>query len=60
MNKLKCRRQILKASRRLFKEKGYEATMIGDVAAKAEISKATLYNYFPSKESLLAGTLDCL
>ena len=58
MNKLKCRRQILKASRRLFKEKGYEATMIGDVAAKAEISKATLYNYFPSKESLLAGTLE--
>lgn len=58
MNKLKCRKQILKASRRLFKEKGYEATMIEDVAAKAEISKATLYNYFPSKESLLAGTLE--
>lgn len=57
-NKIKCRQQILKASRRLFKEKGYEDTMIEDVADKADISKATLYNYFPNKESLLVGTLE--
>ena len=56
-NKVKCRQEILKASRRLFREKGYEETMIDDVADKAEISKATLYNYFPNKESLLAGTM---
>lgn len=57
-NKNKCRQQILKASRRLFKEKGYERTMIEDVAEKAEVSKATLYNYFSNKEGLLAGTMD--
>jgi len=57
-NKIKCRQQILKASRRLFKEKGYDDTMIEDVADKADISKATLYNYFPNKESLLVGTMD--
>lgn len=57
-NKIKCRHDILKASRRLFKEKGYDNTMIDDVADKAGISKATLYNYFPNKESLLVGTLD--
>ncbi len=57
-NKRKIRQKILKASRRLFKEKGYENTMIEDVAEKAEISKATLYNYFPNKESLLVGTMD--
>lgn len=57
-NKIKCRHDILKASRRLFKEKGYDDTMIDDVAEKAGISKATLYNYFPNKESLLTGTLD--
>jgi len=57
-NKQQCRHNILKASRRLFKEKGYEATMIEDVAEKAEISKATLYNYFSNKESLLIGTMD--
>ncbi len=57
-NKRKSRQKILKASRRLFKENGYENTMIEDVANKAEISKATLYNYFPNKESLLVGTMD--
>ena len=57
-NKRKSRQKILKASRRLFKEYGYENTMIEDVAAKAEVSKATLYNYFPNKDSLLVGTMD--
>ncbi|MBR0599934.1 TetR/AcrR family transcriptional regulator [Sinanaerobacter chloroacetimidivorans] len=55
LNKIKCRERILKASRRLFSSKGYENTLIEDVARKAEISKATLYNYFPNKESLLMG-----
>lgn len=57
-NKRKSRQKILKASRRLFKEYGYENTMIEEVAAKAEVSKATLYNYFPNKDSLLVGTMD--
>lgn len=57
-NKIKCRQQILKSARRLFKEKGYDSTMIEDIADKAGISKATLYNYFPNKESLLVGTMD--
>lgn len=55
LNKVRCRERILKASRRLFSAKGYENTMIEDVAERAEISKATLYNYFPNKESLLIG-----
>lgn len=55
VNKLKCRARILKSSRKLFSEKGYENTTIEDVAERAEISKATLYNYFPNKESLLIG-----
>ena len=57
-NKRKCRQKILKASRRLFREYGYENTMIDDVAKRAEVSKATLYNYFPNKDSLLVGTMD--
>ena len=47
LNKLQCRQRILKASRQLF-----SAT---DVAERAGVSKATLYNYFPSKDSLLMG-----
>lgn len=58
LNKINCRKRILKASRKLFSTKGYEDTMIEDIAKKAEISKATVYNYFPNKESLLVGTAD--
>lgn len=58
LNKLHCRRRILRASRELFSARGYEEVTIEEVADKAEISKATLYNYFPSKESLLIGIAD--
>lgn len=54
-NKRQCREKILKASVKLFGSKGYDKTLIGDVAKKAQVSRATLYNYFPSKESLLLG-----
>ncbi len=56
LNKINCRNQILKASRRLFKSRGYEAAMMEEIAKKAGVSKATVYNYFPTKESLLIGT----
>ena len=55
LNKRKCRARILKSSRKLFSAKGYENTTIEYVAERSEISKATLYNYFPNKESLLIG-----
>ncbi len=58
LNKINCRKRILKASRKLFSVKGYEDTMIEDIAKRAEVSKATVYNYFPNKESLLIGTAD--
>lgn len=54
-NKLHCRQRILRASRQLFSAEGYEETTMEEIAARAEISKATLYNYFPSKDSLLIG-----
>ena len=57
-NKIDVHRRILKASRRLFVSKGYDETMMRDIAKKADVSKATVYNYFPNKESLLVGTLD--
>lgn len=54
-NKIQCRQRILRASRQLFSAKGYEETTMDDVAERAEVSKATLYNYFPGKDSLLMG-----
>ncbi len=58
LNKINSRRRILKASRKLFSENGYEETMMEDIAQEAEVSKATIYNYFDNKESLLIGIAD--
>lgn len=57
-NKINNREQILKASRRLFTSKGYEQTTMEDIAGKVGLTKATVYNYFPNKESLLLGTCE--
>lgn len=38
---------------RLFLEKGFDAVSVAEVAAAAEISKPTLFRYFPSKEDLV-------
>ncbi|MEU4085602.1 TetR family transcriptional regulator [Streptomyces aureus] len=37
----------------LFLEKGFDAVSVAEVAAAAEISKPTLFRYFPSKEDLV-------
>lgn len=57
-NKERCRQDILDATRELFKSKGYECTTIEEVADLAGVSKATLYNYFSNKDSLLLGLID--
>ena len=38
----------------LFGEKGFDETSIEEVAARAEVGPATVYNYFGSKNELLA------
>lgn len=57
-NKIDCTNSILKASRQLFSKGGYTETHMQDIAEKAGVSKATLYNYFPNKESLLIGIVN--
>lgn len=37
----------------LFLEKGFDAVSVAEVAAVAEISKPTLFRYFPAKEDLV-------
>ncbi|WP_151484220.1 TetR/AcrR family transcriptional regulator [Streptomyces albicerus] len=37
----------------LFLEKGFERVSVAEVAAAAEISKPTLFRYFPTKEDLV-------
>ncbi|MFE3036169.1 TetR family transcriptional regulator [Streptomyces canus] len=38
---------------RLFLEKGFDAVSVAEIAAAAEISKPTLFRYFPTKEDLV-------
>jgi AcrR family transcriptional regulator len=38
---------------RLFDEQGYRATTIGQIIAAADVSEATLFRYFPTKEDLV-------
>jgi AcrR family transcriptional regulator len=56
--KERTRRQITETARRLFGERGFEAVTVAEVAAAAEVSEATVFNYFPSKEDLFYGGLE--
>lgn len=44
--------ELLAAALDLFVERGYAATRLDDVAARAGVSKGTLYLYFANKEEL--------
>lgn len=44
---------IIAAAARLFKEKGYRATTLEDIAAAVDMLKGSLYYYIRSKEELL-------
>jgi AcrR family transcriptional regulator len=49
--------ELLDAALALFVEKGFAATKSEEVAARAGVSKGTLYLYFPSKEELLKAVI---
>jgi AcrR family transcriptional regulator len=52
--KAATRRTILDAARRLFTENGFETTTTRDIARAARIASGTLFNYFPTKEAIVA------
>lgn len=45
--------QIIDAALKVFGEKGYYNATISEIARKAKVSEATVYEYFGSKEDLL-------
>jgi AcrR family transcriptional regulator len=55
--KAQRRREILDAARQEFFERGFHRPTVDDVAARAEVSKGTIYLYFESKEEILAHLL---
>jgi len=49
--------ELLAAALELFVEKGFAGTRLEDVAARAGVSKGTLYLYFGSKEALFKAVI---
>src|SRR3954464_3611080 len=49
--------ELIQAALELFVEKGFAATRSEEVAARAGVSKGTLFLYFQSKEDLLRAVI---
>jgi len=47
------RERLLTVAQTLFADRGYDRTTMDDIAAAADVSRATAFNYFPRKEELL-------
>lgn len=49
--------RIFLAAAELFAQQGYRGTSMGEIAKKAFIKPASIYNHYPSKEALLEDLL---
>lgn len=49
---------IYQAAVRLFRERGYHATSIRDIAAAVDIQPAAIYHYFRNKEAVLYSIME--
>lgn len=51
--KKETREKIVKVAVDLFQEQGFNSTTMEQIAAKADVARKTLYNYFPVKEAIV-------
>ena len=56
--KARTRGSLLAAARSLFAANGVDATTIAEIAEQADVAIGSFYNYFRTKEDLLAGILE--
>ena len=52
------REQLLEVGRSLFAQKGFEATTVEEIAARAGVSKPVVYEHFGGKEGVYAVVVD--
>jgi AcrR family transcriptional regulator len=50
--KLQTRQEIADRAMQLFAKRGFDRVTVAEVAAAANVSEKTVYNYFPTKEDL--------
>ncbi|MEJ2425834.1 MAG: helix-turn-helix domain containing protein, partial [Candidatus Thiodiazotropha sp.] len=53
--KAKTRLRLLEAAVDVITQKGFRAASMREIAKRAGVGDATIYNYFPSKEKLIYG-----
>ncbi len=51
--KRQLRQRLSDTATQMFLERGFEAVRVVEVAAACDVSEKTVYNYFPTKESLI-------
>jgi len=51
--KVETRQRILASAVDLFAAQGYDATTMDDIAESADVSRATVFNFFPRKSDLV-------
>jgi AcrR family transcriptional regulator len=56
--KMQTRLRIAETAQRLFAERGFGSVTVAEVARAADVSEATVFNYFPTKEDLFYSGME--
>jgi AcrR family transcriptional regulator len=57
-SKERTRQRLLAEAQRLFRERGYAATSLEQIADAAEVTKGAIYGHFASKEDLMLSAIE--
>jgi AcrR family transcriptional regulator len=57
-SKERTRQRLLAEAQRLFRERGYAATSLEQIAEAADVTKGAIYGHFASKEDLLLSAIE--
>jgi AcrR family transcriptional regulator len=57
-SKAQTRQRLLAEAERLFRERGYAATSLEQIAEAADVTKGAIYGHFSSKEDLLLSAIE--
>jgi AcrR family transcriptional regulator len=56
--KAQTRQRLSDTATRMFMDRGFDAVKVTEIAAACQVSEKTVYNYFPTKESLILDRWD--